>query len=233
MILNPIMYSNGAKPEPVKPETCGTVSLDPRIQLGAEMLFSSGRGWFEPNGPFTHKPAGPLYLPWFETTDMKSSSGKPIPTGMKYPWEAPFYISKSGYGTPDITFFFVAPDYQGFSEGGGPNPPYIVRVSKDQFDLSGPRMYFHNLAFEDFVGKQCMAAIAAMLVGIDLNDLYEEYPIVICSMTDTDGLTVSQPLDATVVDGKLAVTLPSDIIDWAYEHIGMRGFTEWHVGHIG
>ncbi len=152
---------------------------------------------------------------------------------MKYPWEAPFYFPKGDYG--DITFDYAAPDYQGFPDGTGPNPPCIVRVSRDPFNLSGPRMYFHNLAFRDLIGTQCMTEVEVVYFDIDFNHLYDEdgFPIVICDMTDADGLTVAHPLQTVVVEGKLAVTMTEDIIQWAYEHIGMRGFTEWHVGHIG
>ena len=220
--LDPMMQKK-PEPEPVKPETCGIVSLDERIQKGAEALFASGQGWFEPG----------IYQGnvQFEVSDMSSSNGQIIPSDMKYPWD---YGDEYG----DITFKLKASNFCGFEDGGG-TTPFIVSVGLNSNNKA--RMYLHNLAFPEFVGTRIMAELVATVVAIDVDNLYGSWgvPFIICDIVQPDGSFWSSVVQsAGTVEGDLFATMGADLLAKT-DSAGLRydgvhqGFVEGHVGYIG
>lgn len=210
-------------PEPVKPATCGTVSTDSRIQAGAEALFASGQGWFEPG---TYRGNS-----WFTITEMVPSNGTALPSDFTYPWS---YADDGACA--DITFCLSAPEFSESEHGEQYFPPFIACVGREYPDVGETRMYLHNLAFRGFLSDEMMDLyLPGTVVGFDPDYLYGNFTgtFLICDFVDSDGTVTSFLLQASCVYGELVVTMTEEVRRFAREKdVNYLGFRECHIGYV-
>lgn len=224
MIWNDPMLRRGKKPEPepVKPGTCGTVSNDARIQKGAEALFASGQGWFAPRNGVSGEVTSEDVIA-FKISNMRTSSGAVLPSYVTLPW----LNYDDVYG--DISFNLEGSRSLYADEYGSEPYPFIVKI------VGGA--YLHNLAFEEFVGSECMRALYNNVILFDPDhmygpDFYDGNNVMICDIPNGDGSFLSIPVEVTPIgNGVFDATMNGEILYYLSD-INCGELEEGHVGYF-